>query len=86
MTEIELPKVALLRTLARTGEARRRREAAGVSASELAAALGVAPSQVSLWERGRIAPRPARALAWLSQLEALTAATAEGRPPNEGAA
>ena len=44
------------RLLARSGEARRLREEAGLSIRELAAFLGVDPSSVSRWETGEAVP------------------------------
>lgn len=44
------------RLLARSGEARRLREEAGLSIREFAAFLGVDPSSVSRWETGEAVP------------------------------
>jgi transcriptional regulator with XRE-family HTH domain len=58
----DLTDVAEVRDLIRTGQARAIREAAGLSLSDLAGALGVWPSTVLRWERGdRRARGPAAA-------------------------
>lgn len=83
VTADQLPEVARARRLARTGEARRRRQAAALTTSEVADALGVTRAMVSFWELGRSVPRPQTALAWLRLLDALAAVTTEGGPPND---
>lgn len=67
----ELQKVSRVRALAKVGEATRIRERAGVSRAEMATAIGVNRSQLSVWEAGRQMPRPEAALRWLEALEAL---------------
>jgi len=47
----DLALIAATRRALRTGEARRVREAAGVTAKEMAAACGTSPSYVSMMER-----------------------------------
>ncbi len=61
---MELETIVSIRQLARSGEARRIREAAGLSLRELAAAVGVDAASISRWERGLSAPRVHHALAW----------------------
>jgi len=52
-----------------TDRLRELREEAGLSQSDIARAIGVAPSQVSRWESGVSQPRPAHALTLLELLE-----------------
>lgn len=54
---IDLLDLAVLRRMVADGTARRIRESAGLSVREVAAAVGVAPSCVSRWERGERVPR-----------------------------
>lgn len=56
-----LSSIAWARRALRTGVARSIREAAGVSGGEFAAGVGVTPSAVSRWERGKRTPRAAEA-------------------------
>ncbi len=63
--------------MARSGEARRVREQAGLSLREAAAELGVDHSTLGRWETGRVAPRRDHALAWAQLLDALTALVAQ---------
>ena len=72
MTVTELERLAQVRAMILTGEARGRREAAGLSLSEVASACGVDTSTVWRWERGLRVPRGesaqlyARALAFMA--------------------
>jgi transcriptional regulator with XRE-family HTH domain len=68
-----LEQLAAVRHLAATGEARRRRIAAGFSLSEVAAAAGADPSSVWRWETGRRRPRGKAALRYLRVLDSLAA-------------
>jgi transcriptional regulator with XRE-family HTH domain len=61
--------VVLARRLARDGNARRIREASGLSASEVARALGVSPGTVCRWERGLRVPRGEVAGEWVALLK-----------------
>jgi len=76
MTKLEavpdVQTVAWVRRLARTGTARLIREGAGISASEMARALGVSPAAVSRWERGERAPKSDLAEAWAALLRRLS--------------
>jgi transcriptional regulator with XRE-family HTH domain len=65
------------RALAATGEGRRRREAAGLSIRELAAAIGVDAPTLSRWELGRMRPRRASALRWLAILDEVSGSMPE---------
>lgn len=74
-----LERLAEVRQLISSGEARRLREQAGMSLSETAMACGVDTSTVWLWETRRRRPRAAGALRYLEVLrrfEALTEAAA----------
>lgn len=64
-------QLAMVRHLARTGEARRRRTAARLSLSEVAQAVGVSAPTISRWERGQRMPRGAHAVAFLQLLESI---------------
>ncbi|QOK21395.1 helix-turn-helix transcriptional regulator [Janibacter indicus] len=70
MTE-NVQQLAMVRHLARTGEARRRRQAARLSLSEVAAAVGVSEATVSRWERAQRLPKGTNALAFLEVLQAI---------------
>jgi transcriptional regulator with XRE-family HTH domain len=70
MTDLE--RIAWVRRLARNGGARAIRQAAGVSASEVARSIGASPGAVSLWERGLRLPREAAALRYAALLENLS--------------
>jgi transcriptional regulator with XRE-family HTH domain len=67
----QLLRLARGRALARTGDARRIRMAAGVSARELARAVEVAPSTLARWERGETRPRGDAGLRYEAALGAL---------------
>jgi transcriptional regulator with XRE-family HTH domain len=51
VTRADLALISATRKALRTGQARRIREAAGVTAKEMAAACGTAPSYISMIER-----------------------------------
>lgn len=67
----ELALIIEARDAARSGRAARLRRAAGVSQSELAAAVGVTPSAISRWESGRRYPRAEAAAAYARALRTL---------------
>lgn len=69
-----LAGIALTRAALRSGEARRARIAAGVTAAEIASVIGVTRQSVSSWETGRSVPSTAHALAYGRALAALKAA------------
>jgi DNA-binding transcriptional regulator YiaG len=71
VTSPSLARVAEARRLANSGEARRIREAAKVSASELARSVAVAPSTLLAWEDGTQIPRADAADRWLAAIEDL---------------
>jgi len=70
---IDVQQVVWVRRVAREGAARHIREAAGLSASEVARQLGVSPAAVSRWERGERVPRGELAERWAEVLRALAA-------------
>lgn len=70
-TNTRLIRLARVRHLAQTGEARRIRAAAGLSQGEIADFVDVRPSTVSRWETGQRTPTGPAALLWLSLLEDL---------------
>jgi DNA-binding transcriptional regulator YiaG len=67
----ELLMLASARTLAATGEGKRRRLAAGLSLREVATAVGVSPATVWRWEMAERAPRGRAAIEWATLLSAL---------------
>jgi DNA-binding XRE family transcriptional regulator len=67
-----IERVAWIRALVKNGGARAIREAAGVSAAELARSIDASPAAVSLWERGLRYPREATALRYAAVLEGLS--------------
>jgi DNA-binding transcriptional regulator YiaG len=69
----DVQKVAWVRRVARSGSARVIREAAGLSASEIARAIEVSPAAVSRWERGQRVPREEAAERWADLLRGLSA-------------
>lgn len=73
MPSDRLSKLARAYHLQRTGQAKRIREQAGITASELSRALNTTPGNVLRWEAGKVRPRPDAALAWLDALDALAA-------------
>lgn len=65
-------RLAEVRSLCRTGEARRIRTAAGLTLAEVAQIIGdVAPVSIFRWERGARSPSIERALRYLDLLEEL---------------
>ena len=64
MRQSELAVVARTRAGLRSGDARRAREATGVSAAEVARVLRVSRMAVSNWETGRKVPTDEHALAY----------------------
>jgi len=64
-------RLAELRRLCVSGEARRIREASGLSQPEVAGVVGVVPSAISRWERGERRPSGRPALAYARLLEAV---------------
>lgn len=76
VTKDELLKVHRVRAWCRSGRAREIRCAARVSFREVGRTLGVGPSTVLRWERGRAMPTYLHALAYCDLLDAL-AATAD---------
>jgi DNA-binding transcriptional regulator YiaG len=71
-TESTPVRLATVRRLAATGEARRIRQAANLSQSEIAAEVRVHEATVSQWESGKQRPRGDAALRYLDVLEALS--------------
>lgn len=57
MAPTTAPSLALVRRLLASGEARRVREAAGLSRADIARDLGVDESTVQRWEAGARSPR-----------------------------
>jgi len=72
MRRSDLATAARIRGQLRSGDARRAREAAGVTAAELASVIGVSRQSVSGWETGAAVPSLAHALAYGRVLAALT--------------
>ena len=66
-------KIARMRALAESGEARRIRQRARLGLTEVAGACGVDQSTVYRWETGRRRPRGAAAARYAHLLEALEA-------------
>lgn len=66
--------------MARSGEGRRVRVAAGISQAEIARTCGVAQPTVGAWEAGRRVPRGLPALRYLTVLELLAAEVASRVP------
>ena len=71
MRPSELEQVARTRAGLTSGDARRAREAAGVSAAEVGRVVGVSRMAVSHWERGAKRPTDRHALAYGRLLAAL---------------
>jgi DNA-binding transcriptional regulator YiaG len=67
----DLVRLSRLREQLRSGDAKRIRQAAKVSQSEMDDALGLPPSTVAYWERGNRMPRGERALAYAALLDRL---------------
>ncbi len=72
MNTEELERLATVRRLVATGEARRRRVAASLSLGEVAGACGVDSSTVSRWETGVRRPRGTAALRYGHVLDLVT--------------
>lgn len=64
MRQSDLTAVARIRAELRSGDARRARESAGVSAAEVARIIRVSRATVSDWEAGRKSPTGEHALAY----------------------
>lgn len=75
--ETELARLLEIRRLTESGEARRRRVAAGLSLSEIAQPSDVDVSTVWRWETCKRRPRGPAALRYLSVLALLPAAPEE---------
>jgi len=67
----DIRRLAHIRRLCVSGEARRIREAHGIHAREMAAAVGVSHTTLIRWETGQVRPRTQVALRLLDELEAL---------------
>jgi DNA-binding transcriptional regulator YiaG len=72
--ERDLLRLARVRELAASGEARRLRETRRVTQSEIARAIGVQPAAVSRWEAGTRRPAGMAGLAYEALLAALAKA------------
>jgi transcriptional regulator with XRE-family HTH domain len=77
MTTEDLRLIAEARELLGSGRAARIREAARLSQSEVAAALGVQPSSVSRWESGERRPSAGVAKRFAKLMRALEEGVAE---------
>lgn len=71
MRPSDLAATARIRAELRSGAARESRNASGVTAAEMARALGVSRTTVGDWEAGRKVPTAAHALAYGKALAAL---------------
>src|SRR5713101_5658494 len=60
----ELVRLAVIRALARSGEARRIRERAGLSRQDISPEVGADQSSIGRWEAGLTTPRRDAALRW----------------------
>lgn len=69
----ELPRLARVRALVRSGAALDTRVRAGISRTEIADALGVSPATVWRWEHGQRVPRGEPALRYAELLDRLSA-------------
>jgi transcriptional regulator with XRE-family HTH domain len=65
----KLKNLTRIRQEAKSGRARMRRQNAGLSLRDLAAALGVDPATLWRWETGRSIPRATAALQWAEALQ-----------------
>jgi DNA-binding transcriptional regulator YiaG len=74
MKSSDLVILAAARAAAADGSARALRQAARLTCAEVARAVGVSPSAISMWERGCRVPRGAGALAYGNLLAVLAAA------------
>ena len=68
---MDFERLVRARRLFASGEARRMREALGLSIPELAEAAGIPHSTLSAWEAGKHRPRGAPVLRWLDAMERL---------------
>src|ERR1035441_10050392 len=66
-------KIAGIRKMCASGDARRVRLARKLSLGELASVLGSSPAVVARWETGACRPRPPAALRYASLISALVA-------------
>lgn len=76
----DLIRLAAVRRRVESGEARRLREASGITGPEMAAAVGVGTPTLWRWENGQRRPRGAAALRYgelLEQLAQMSAPTQE---------
>jgi transcriptional regulator with XRE-family HTH domain len=73
MTAEETVFLACVRDLVASGEARTRRVQAGLSLSDVARAVQVAPTTIWRWEGGRRSPRGQAALRYGHLLDSLIA-------------
>lgn len=67
----DLIDLVAAREAAASGNGRSAREVSGISQTELAAMIGVAPSTVSRWESSERAPSGSSALRWIRALRAI---------------
>lgn len=77
---MELSEIMLLveaHKKARSGDAKRIRQRAGLTMAQVAAVIGVGESTVSRWEGGSRKPRGEHALKWAALLNELERAQAE---------
>jgi transcriptional regulator with XRE-family HTH domain len=75
MITADLPRVARVRDLARSGGARRIREDSRIGLREMAEVIGVSATTLLRWEAGLVMPRAEHALLWadaLAELEGMT--------------
>ena len=78
MNTKQLLEVTRVRELARAGTARQVRQRAGLSLSEVAAAVGVSTATVFRWERGQRRPTGAAALRYARMCQTLMNRTPAG--------
>lgn len=71
MTPNQALTVARIRRMLASGEARRQREAAGISQTETSEVVGVTAATVCRWESGERVPSAAHALAYAGLLDLL---------------
>ena len=72
MTISDLHRLAWVRRVAATGEARKIRKEAHVTQNELANVVAVSRPTICLWETGKRIPRGAAALRYAKALDKLT--------------
>lgn len=75
MTEKDLLRLQRLREQTKSGDAKRIRETARISQSELGSAIELPASTVSYWEKGVRVPRGKGALRYAELLDKLEAAS-----------